>query len=233
MEGEAVTLRCRNKEKSNLEAGFYKDGVFIRNSSSGEMSIDSVSRSDEGLYRCKFFGVGESAESWLAVRAAPVILESPALPVIEGEPVTLRCRKKSSNLKADFYKDGFFIRSSSTGEMIIHNVSKSDEGLYKCKISGAGESAESWLAVTAHQEESEERLLPDSPRVFFLLWIVVPVLLLPFLLLLVVGPLYMNHRDKDDSWTTIYYHALSTGPKVSYCNTSSLCEYRPTLNKRT
>ncbi|XP_051251128.1 sialoadhesin-like isoform X2 [Dicentrarchus labrax] len=195
MEGEAVTLRCRNKEKSNLEAGFYKDGVFIRNSS-GEMSIDSVSRSDEGLYRCKFFGVGESAESWLAVRAAPVILESPALPVMEGDPVTLRCRKKSSNLTADFYKDGFLIGNSSTGEMIIHNVSKSDEGLYKCRISGAGESAENRLAVKAYYEET----LPErhSLPVFLLLWTVVPLLLVAFLLL-GVGLFYMKHRGTSTS----------------------------------
>ena len=78
-----------------------------------------------------------------------VILESPVLPAMEGNNVTLSCRKKktSSNLTAEFYKDGVLIGSSSTGELTIHSVSKSDEGLYKCNISGAGESSESWLAV--------------------------------------------------------------------------------------
>ena len=78
-----------------------------------------------------------------------MVLDSPAVPVIEGAAVTLRCRYKttSSNPTAVFYKDGSLIRSSSTGEMTIHSVSRSDEGRYKCNISGAGESPESWLAV--------------------------------------------------------------------------------------
>lgn len=79
----------------------------------------------------------------------PVILQSPALPVMERQTVTLRCRTKaSSNLPADFYKDGHFIKTGYTGEITIHNVFKSSEGLYKCRSSGLqGESPESWLAV--------------------------------------------------------------------------------------
>ena len=81
--------------------------------------------------------------------ADSVILDSPVLPVMEGSNVTLSCRRKrttSLNLTADFYKDGLLIGSRS-GEMTVHSVSKCDEGLYKCRLSGAGESAESWLAV--------------------------------------------------------------------------------------
>lgn len=78
-----------------------------------------------------------------------VILESPAIPVIEEGNVTLCCRNKmaSSNFKTDFYKYGHPIHNSSTGNVTIHRVSKSDEGLYKCGISGVGESSESWLSV--------------------------------------------------------------------------------------
>ncbi len=81
--------------------------------------------------------------------AGSVILESPVHAVMEGDTVTLRCREKqtSSNLTADFFKDGHIMESSSTENMTIHNVSKSDEGLYKCRISGVGESPESWLTV--------------------------------------------------------------------------------------
>ncbi len=81
--------------------------------------------------------------------AGSVILESPALPVMEGHNVTLRCtnKKPSFKLTADFYKDGVLIMSSFTGNMTIHSVSKSDEGLYKCSISGAGGSPVSWLNV--------------------------------------------------------------------------------------
>ncbi|KAE8279479.1 Low affinity immunoglobulin gamma Fc region receptor II Fc gamma receptor IIB [Larimichthys crocea] len=178
-EGDKVILRCRNKTTSNLKAAFYKDGLLIKNTTTGEMIIHSITKSDEGLYRCNIFEAGKSAESWLAVRvltvlvlllsaqvqhsdchkaAGSVILESPALPVMEGDDVTLRCRnrnKTTSNLKADFYKDGVLIRSSSTGNVTIRNVSQSDEGHYKCHISGTNESAESWLAV---RDTSEAQL---------------------------------------------------------------------------
>ncbi|XP_060888008.1 Fc receptor-like protein 5 [Labrus mixtus] len=148
VEGETVTLRCRHKTTSpNLSADFYKDGRLIRRSSAGNMSIPSVSKHDEGFYKC-ISGGRESAESLMAVQDGPVILESP-ISVVEGEAVTLRCRHKtnSTNLSADFYKDGRFIRRSSTGNMSISSVSKRDEGFYKCIISGGRESAESLMAV--------------------------------------------------------------------------------------
>lgn len=75
------------------------------------------------------------------------MLESPTHPVMEGETVTLCCRKRmSASLPAVFYKDGIFIGTSSTGYMTINRVYKSHEGLYKCRISGVGESPENWLS---------------------------------------------------------------------------------------
>ena len=78
-----------------------------------------------------------------------MILESPALPVMEGESVTLLCRNKTTSSVpiADFYKDGSLAATGYKGSVTIYNVSKSDEGLYKCNISDGGESPESWLAV--------------------------------------------------------------------------------------
>ncbi|XP_033465409.2 high affinity immunoglobulin gamma Fc receptor I-like isoform X2 [Epinephelus lanceolatus] len=189
MEGESVTLRCRNKMSStNLPTVFfYKNGSYIGHSSTGNMTIHSVYKSDEGLYKCYISGAGVSPESWMAIRAkcGDVILESPALPVTEGEAVTLRCRNKKtpSDLRAGFYKDGILIRNSSTGEMTISSVSKSDEGLYKCRISGAGESVASLLAV---------REINFSRLYYILLWVAVAVIL--FLQLLVLGLLYWKKQ---------------------------------------
>ncbi|XP_049922596.1 low affinity immunoglobulin gamma Fc region receptor II-a-like [Epinephelus moara] len=187
MEGESVTLRCRNKMSSTNFAAvfFYKNGHYTGHSSTGEMTIHSVSKSDEGLYKCHISGAGVSPESWVAVRGGDVILESPALPVTEGEAVTLRCRNKEtpSDLRADFYKDGVLIRSSSIGEMTIHSVSKSDEGLYKCHISGAGGSVESWMAVRA--QHGEACVCSDFIYVLLVLRTVFTIVMVPLLLLLV------------------------------------------------
>ena len=61
----------------------------------------------------------------LLCTAGDVILESPAHPVTEGDPLTLRCRYryKPSNISADFYKDGTLLQTSTTGEMTIPAVS--------------------------------------------------------------------------------------------------------------
>uniref|UniRef100_A0AAX7UIV1 Ig-like domain-containing protein n=1 Tax=Astatotilapia calliptera TaxID=8154 RepID=A0AAX7UIV1_ASTCA len=86
----------------------------------------------------------------LTVAGGSVILQSPVLPVMEGDDVTLLCKTKTtpSNLPAAFYKDGSLIRKQPTGHMTIQHVSRSDEGLYKCDISGHGESPSSWITVT-------------------------------------------------------------------------------------
>ncbi|MED6284858.1 hypothetical protein CHARACLAT_023135 [Characodon lateralis] len=68
---------------------------------------------------------------------------------MEGDDVTLSCQTKTpSNLPAAFIKDGVFIRTEPAGHMTLHHVTSSDEGLYKCYISGYGESPSSWISVS-------------------------------------------------------------------------------------
>lgn len=79
-----------------------------------------------------------------------MILESPVHHLQEGDAVTLHCTYREtslSNLTAEFYKDNLLIGHNSTGVMTIPKISKSDEGSYKCNVSGTGESPYSWLSV--------------------------------------------------------------------------------------
>uniref|UniRef100_A0AAQ6ISU1 Ig-like domain-containing protein n=1 Tax=Anabas testudineus TaxID=64144 RepID=A0AAQ6ISU1_ANATE len=151
---------------------------------------------DSGEYWCEMGGLKRSKTVNITVTAASVILESPVLPVMEGDNMTLRCRKKQtpSNFTAEFYKDGFFMGSSSTGEMIIHGVSTSNEGLYKCSISGAGESAESWLTVTEHHA------IP--PTYFYYLLLCICVIALLFSLLLIMGLILCTRHKTTTRDTT-------------------------------
>uniref|UniRef100_A0AAQ6IHN2 Ig-like domain-containing protein n=1 Tax=Anabas testudineus TaxID=64144 RepID=A0AAQ6IHN2_ANATE len=166
---------------------------------------------DSGEYWCEMKGVNRSKTVNITVSAASVILESPVLPVMEGGNVTLRCRKKQtpSNLTAEFYKDGFFMGNSSTGEMTIQGVSTSDEGLYKCNISGAGESAESTLTVTAEEEQrletvtavhTETDVPSDHSCPTYLILRTVFTIVMVALLLLLVGLLHCGklelHKNK-------------------------------------
>ncbi|XP_068569931.1 low affinity immunoglobulin gamma Fc region receptor II-like [Cebidichthys violaceus] len=133
---------------------------------------------DSGEYWCEAKGGNRSNYISIHVSAGPLILESPALPVMEGYDVTLSCRTKmaSSGLIADFYKDGTLKGTGYEGNMTIHNVSKSDEGLYKCILSSVGESAESWLTVEETQPSHHH------PPNLSLLWIT--VVMFPLALLL-------------------------------------------------
>ncbi|KAF3698152.1 Sialoadhesin [Channa argus] len=172
---------------------FYYEGIFnckvlkgskgtticSPTSTGSSCTISNVYPEDSGEWWCDAGGGRRSNSVNITVTAGSVILESPAVPVMEGQTVSLRCRNKTtfSQLPAIFYKDGLFIRNSSAGNMTINSVSKSDEGYYKCNISATGESPESWLTVReAHKETFTTSLIP---------WIVVTILL--SLLLLAVG----------------------------------------------
>ncbi|XP_056225649.1 Fc receptor-like protein 5 [Seriola aureovittata] len=119
-------------------------------SSGGSLCIiRNVYKEDSGEYWCETGDGKKSNTVNITVTAGSVILESPVLPVMEGDAVTLRCRHKSdsTNLSSSFYKNGCLIKRVSDDNMTISSFSRSDEGLYKCSVSGAGESAESWLTV--------------------------------------------------------------------------------------
>ncbi|KAF5887507.1 carcinoembryonic antigen-related cell adhesion molecule 5-like, partial [Clarias magur] len=71
-EGNLVTLRClyRNTKISDSGADFYKDDSVLQKQTTGEMTISSVSKSDEGFYHCTHPERGESPKSWVSVRVS-------------------------------------------------------------------------------------------------------------------------------------------------------------------
>ncbi|XP_053486110.1 carcinoembryonic antigen-related cell adhesion molecule 5-like [Ictalurus furcatus] len=69
-EGNPLTLHClsRNSKTSASGVDFYKDGSVLQKKTTGEMTISTVSKSDEGFYHCKHPERGESPKSWVSVR---------------------------------------------------------------------------------------------------------------------------------------------------------------------
>ncbi|XP_066500477.1 leukocyte immunoglobulin-like receptor subfamily A member 3 [Hoplias malabaricus] len=151
---DSLSLRC---EGHRYSAGWrvrrYTHSGNVSNCSSVPgfaCNISSLSTSDTGVYWCQSESGERSDPVNITVHNGPVILESPVHSVSEGDSLTLRClyhSTKSSHLPADFYKDGVFLQKQTTGEMTIHKVSKSHEGLYHCKHAEEGESPRSWISV--------------------------------------------------------------------------------------
>ncbi|XP_078137874.1 uncharacterized protein LOC139916943 [Centroberyx gerrardi] len=174
---ESVSLSCEEDDSSagwtvrrtTTRGNMSECGVYWGESAGSSCSISYTAQMDSGVYWCESregatsntINITSTSKSndeavckWIKscsvslCSGGAVILQSPVLPVMEGAAVTLNCTTETpSDLPADFYKDGSLIRTESTGQMTIHHVSKSDEGLYKCHISGPGESPPSWLAV--------------------------------------------------------------------------------------
>ncbi|XP_076850342.1 leukocyte immunoglobulin-like receptor subfamily A member 3 [Brachyhypopomus gauderio] len=70
-EGDSLTLRCLcSQTPSNLTASFYKDGSSFQTQTTGQITIPAVSKSDEGLYYCKYPESRESPHSWISVRGS-------------------------------------------------------------------------------------------------------------------------------------------------------------------
>ncbi|GAA6098322.1 Fc receptor-like protein 5 isoform X1, partial [Tachysurus ichikawai] len=69
-EGGLLTLHClfRNKKIPGSGVDFYKDDSILHSQTTGQMTISSVSKSDEGFYHCKHQQSGESLKSWVSVR---------------------------------------------------------------------------------------------------------------------------------------------------------------------
>ncbi|XP_031706497.1 sialoadhesin-like isoform X3 [Anarrhichthys ocellatus] len=156
---DSVTLTCG-------EAGSSDGWILKRNTSShasqlcdsdwgvsngSSCIIEDVYSSDSGMYWCES-ELGECSNSVnVIVTGGDVILKSPALPVTEGDKVTLLCSNKEGenrkNFSAKFFKDGVSIGTGPAGNVTFLKVSTSDEGFYHCELPTEGKSPQSWLAV--------------------------------------------------------------------------------------
>uniref|UniRef100_A0A7N8XHG0 Ig-like domain-containing protein n=1 Tax=Mastacembelus armatus TaxID=205130 RepID=A0A7N8XHG0_9TELE len=114
--------------------------------------IQTAKQPDSAVFWCESPTRQRSNSVNITVHGGAVILQSPVLPVMEGENITLICRTQtSSDLPADFYKHGSLIIDRPTGHVTILHVSKADEGVYRCNIRGHGESPPSWLFVRSEK----------------------------------------------------------------------------------
>ncbi|CAI5660000.1 unnamed protein product [Oreochromis niloticus] len=228
------TLRRNTSKQQRTQCGdVWGEGA------GSSCNISYTDQYDSGVYWCESREGPISNMVNLTVTGGSVILQSPVLPVMEGDDVTLLCKTKTtpSNLPAAFYKDGSLIRKQPTGHMTIQHVSRSDEGLYKCDISGHGESPSSWITVTDKHTTTPPptstsppvftsiTLLPSvSPPVLSVLSCVGSVCVVVLLVLLVLLVRRCVHRKpeadqeetgEDDIITHVMYSFIKSSTTAS------------------
>uniref|UniRef100_A0A669EKD7 Ig-like domain-containing protein n=1 Tax=Oreochromis niloticus TaxID=8128 RepID=A0A669EKD7_ORENI len=224
-EGDFVSLSCEEDDSSagwTLRRNTSKQqrtqcGTDGFGQPAGSSCKITLFPSDSGVYWCESREGPISNMVNLTVTGGSVILQSPVLPVMEGDDVTLLCKTKTtpSNLPAAFYKDGSLIRKQPTGHMTIQHVSRSDEGLYKCDISGHGESPSSWITVT-DKHTTTPPPTSNSLSVFPLLSVLLSfgsVCVVVLLVLLVVRRCV--HRKPEESFPAANNTVMRAGD-VSY-----------------
>lgn len=65
--GDPLSLRCVYRSRPpDFHANFFKDGLTLKNHTTGEMTITAVSSDDEGNYQCDNTQ-GMSPEAWVTV----------------------------------------------------------------------------------------------------------------------------------------------------------------------
>ncbi|XP_039997527.1 basement membrane-specific heparan sulfate proteoglycan core protein-like [Xiphias gladius] len=171
-DGESVSLSCeeddgsagRTPRRNTTRRQMTECGAGWGKPAGLSCNISYVLPLDSGVYWCES-GEGATSDGVnITVTDRDVILQSPVLPVMEGRDVTLHCKARTapSTLPAAFYKDGSLIGTEPAGRMTLRHVSRSDEGLYKCRIGSRGESPSSWIAVTG-REVKEKPTSTSSP----------------------------------------------------------------------
>ncbi|XP_034024754.1 uncharacterized protein LOC117509053 [Thalassophryne amazonica] len=177
----SVVMRTARGQTQTCGPGF---GLLVGSS----CKISDLLDSDTGDYWCQT-GDGLKSDIISIIVTVPPFLEIPALPVVAGSNVILRCMgENGSSFPADFYKGIQKVGSGPESGFTISNVQKSDEGFFSCHVTLSGESSQSKLRVIA----SPHVVSGVSPQVVAA---VVSLVVLVLLVLLLVGVLLLWRKQ--------------------------------------
>ncbi|XP_068164359.1 uncharacterized protein [Antennarius striatus] len=145
------------------------------NQVTSDRSLSCTSRSaspwSDNLYWCE----SPAGHRTNALNVTPtdmlVVLETPTVPVWEGDNVTLRClyrnrttKKFTTKFRMVFYKDDRQKFVTNGASVTLPTVTKADEGLYKCRHPKEGLSPTSWIGVKAHPDvDQKSDVLHQTP----------------------------------------------------------------------
>ncbi|XP_058874291.1 Fc receptor-like protein 3 [Acipenser ruthenus] len=153
IEGDSLTLRCRVRTNYTFSRiVFFKDNEEIQSPNNTELSVDRVSKSDEGSYKCSAMWnsstySGDSAEVRVSVRELfswVTLTASPGATVKEGEALNLTCeaavnKTPRPQLHYTIVRDGEPVTNSTDSALYsIASTEKSHTGSYTCAVESQG-----------------------------------------------------------------------------------------------
>ncbi|XP_058874367.1 Fc receptor-like protein 5 [Acipenser ruthenus] len=156
IEGDALTLKCRVRYGyTATRVTFYKDSKELQSQAGTELSVNRVSKSDEGSYKCRAWRWSshynhyseESAEVWVSVRelfSRVTLTASPGATVKEGEALNLTCeaavnKTPRPELHYTIVRDGEPVTNSTDSALYsIASTEKSHTGSYTCAVESQG-----------------------------------------------------------------------------------------------
>lgn len=162
---EKVSLSCSSNWTILRNTSLHKNQRTTNQNRSSWFFNNNIYYRDSGVYWCQSEDGECGAAVNITVTAGSIILDSPLLPVTEGQNVTLQCiidpnNKATSEETFQFFKDGLWIGNSSSGDLSLSSVSVEDSGFYMCRC-GDELSTERPLQVTA--ERPQLLAPPPSP----------------------------------------------------------------------
>ncbi|XP_068164268.1 uncharacterized protein [Antennarius striatus] len=117
----------------------------------------------DDLYWCESAAGDRTNALNVTTTVVMVVLETPTLPVWEGNNVTLRClyrnrttKEFTTKFRTVFYKDDRLKFVTNGASVTLPSVTKADEGLYKCRHPEEGLSPIRWIGVKARPDVAQK-----------------------------------------------------------------------------
>ncbi|XP_073330721.1 sialoadhesin-like [Pagrus major] len=229
---DSVTLKCDGNSTSWRVVKFNEYGHVTQCSIWGKMTGSTckthTSQYINGVYWCESETGQFSNAVNITGQYGEIILVSPVHRVAEGHPVTLGCKLKTETVlsNVDFYKDGQLIQNGTGRELTIPAVSKSDEGLYKCKGQDSPHGWQSWTSPESWM--SVKSVTRSESSLFPVLWIVGPVcgVLLIILLLLLLLVCRYHHCTKSKESYFIRSQSTNRGSATDHMINQDETQFR-------
>ncbi|XP_043928641.1 contactin-5 isoform X2 [Protopterus annectens] len=180
--GEDLHWECKASGKPKPTYRWLKNGIPLSSQSkiemfNGALSIRRVNQSDAGMYQCvaeSKYGVIYASAELKILASAPAFEQNPmkkTIVVTVGKEAIIECKPQASPRPLKSWKRGGKalkvnkrITVLQDGSLRIMNASKSDEGIYICKVENVFGSAEMVVSLFV-KEPTKMELTPDRAEI--------------------------------------------------------------------